>query len=265
MRSLAFGSRSLESVTRAPAYLAEAASMIEVIRTSSDRTQGVRLLEQAAASLGADVAVMVTLVPLVGGKFDHHVVVACDPAWALEYAELSARDTDPWLEYARNHTEPVRASQLLAGLRERSRMEELASRFGFVSAVIVPVYSARVTAARGMLCLGSVHSGFFEDDGFVAFTVVARSVSMELHQWSIARLAYELVASTGLTDLEIALLSAEAGGSTTKMISREIGLTAAQVDYRFGRINKKLGSLSRTSSAQRLAALGLLMPKCAQR
>jgi len=135
---------------------------------------------------------------------------------------------------------------------------ELAQRFGFRSAVIVPAPSSGGLSRTGVLCLGSSKPGYFDDDGYVTLKVVARGVAMELHEWWIQRLRDELVATSGITSTDRALLSHELLGHTTKTIARHLGVSTSSVNSRFQRLNLKLGTASRKAAAHLAAEYGLI-------
>ena len=258
MRSLPLDSRTLIEVTRAAAYLLDAECTVADIRSTNDRVDAVNLLTQATARLGAEVALMVSVMQSGTSAQEHHMLVNCDPTWCFEYEALRATNEDPWLDYALSHTEPIRSTDLVGQLGQSPATVDLAARYGFSSAVIVPISAAGAASPRGMLCLGSSRAGYFERDGFVAFKVLARAIAMELHEWWLSRMAGELICQTGLTDADMTLLKLESQGCTTKVIARQLGLSTAQVDYRFGRINGRLGVPNRTVASRLVASLGLL-------
>lgn len=135
---------------------------------------------------------------------------------------------------------------------------EVAQRFGFRSAVIVPAPSGGRLSRTGVLCLGSARPDYFDDEGYITLKVVARGVAMELHEWWLQRLRDELVAVSGVTSTDLALLSHESLGHTTKTIARLLGLSTGSVDSRFQRLNIKLGVANRKAAAHLAAEYGLI-------
>ena len=249
--------RSLADAASSTEYLASAARAIDEMRSCGDRGEAAQLLGNAAARLGAEVALMMSVMQETESQLAHHLVLACDPTWCFEYERVCQAHADRWLEYALSHTEPIRASELSTD-GAPDVLSELAAQYGFCSTVIVPIPTCRRASPRGMLCLGSSRQGYFEGDGFVAFRVVARAVAMELHEWWISRLGRELIENASLGEADLTLLGFEYNGYGTKEISRRLGLRSAQIDFRFSRISKKLGVPGRAAAARLAAAYGLL-------
>ena len=81
---------------------------------------------------------------------------------------------------------------------------------------------------------------------------------MELHEWWIARVKEELVEAARLTVDDLALLSHEWRGHTTKRIALEQGTSPGSIDSRFQRLNAKLGVANRKDAARLAAEYGLL-------
>lgn len=67
-----------------------------------------------------------------------------------------------------------------------------------------------------------------------------------------------MVATSGITPTDLALLSLELRGHTTKTIARHLGVSISSVDSRFQRLNVKLGTVSRKAAAHLAAEYGLI-------
>ena len=251
-------SRSLQDVTGAVDYFVRVSEIVREIGVADDTLRAVELLEKATLRMGAEVAVFASFIRDDESCQSYRLLLACDPQWCMEYEQLAGFADDPWLNYARHHSEPVRASEVEVGSPIQQSVVQLAQRFGFRSAVIVPAPSSGGLSRLGVLCLGSSIAGYFEADGYVAFKVVARSVAMEFHEWWLARLKDDFVASSRLTAVDLALLAHEREGHSTKVIARVLGATTGAIDTRFQRINAKLGVPNRKAAARLAAEYGLI-------
>jgi DNA-binding NarL/FixJ family response regulator len=81
---------------------------------------------------------------------------------------------------------------------------------------------------------------------------------MELHEWWIARIRADLIATTRITDEDVLLLRLERQGRSTKHIAAELDMSKSAVDSRFQRLNVKLGVPNRRTAATLAAEYGLI-------
>lgn len=250
--------RSLQDVTGAADYFGRVSEVVREFETAREPVRAVELLEEATRRMGAGVSLFVSLIRGDDSCDSYRVLLACDPEWCIEYEQAAGYANDPWLIYALHHTEPIRASEIDMATPGQRAIVQLAERFGFRSAVIVPAPSSGGLSRLGVLCLGSSIPGYFEAEGYVAFKVVARSVAMELHEWWLARLKDELIVTTRITNADLLLLTHERMGHTTKTIARKLGTSADSIDSRFQRINAKLGVPNRKAAAHLAAEYGLI-------
>ncbi|MCW5658811.1 MAG: autoinducer binding domain-containing protein [Burkholderiaceae bacterium] len=231
-------------MSRIPQALGEAAAL--------------ELLSEGAKRLGAEVAAFVSFVRDDGSHESYRFLLACDPVWCHEYERHAWYANDPWLAYCLGHSEPILASEIPLGNKSQRAVADLASRFGFTSAVVVPAPSSGGLSRVGVLCLGSPMPGYFESDGFMAVKIASRSLAMELHEWWIGRIKRELIANAGITEDDLALLRHERLGHSTKAIALELATSASAIDSRFKRINQKLGVPNRKAAANLAAEYGLI-------
>ena len=134
----------------------------------------------------------------------------------------------------------------------------MAERFGFASAVVIPVPSGGGLSRVGMLCLGSRKAGYFEVLDFTPFKLAAQLLAVGLQGWVIAMLRKELRESCGLTPEELALLEFESCGLGSKEIASRLHTTAGAVDARFHRVLRKLSVQSRAAAANLASEYGLI-------
>jgi DNA-binding CsgD family transcriptional regulator len=231
--------------------------VIARLHGTEDLVRAVDLLQEATLRMGAEVSLFMNYMDS-DSRTLHRVLLACDPRWAIEYEQQGWFGDDPWLKYARHHTEPIRGSEIVLSSPADPAFFELGERFGFRSSVIVPAPPSPRLVRVGVLCLGSSRPGYFEADGFVPLKVVARSVAMELNEWWSTRMGRELVTKSRLTPEDLVLLSHELNGGSTKTIARQLGITATSIDSRFQRINAKLGVENRRAAARLVAEYGLI-------
>jgi DNA-binding NarL/FixJ family response regulator len=152
----------------------------------------------------------------------------------------------------------VRSSELELASADEEAFAQASAELGFASAVIAPAPTCAGQSRIGVLCLGSNHAGFFDDDGYGKVRVLARALAMELHRWLLQTIRKELLAKSRLTAADIELLRHEEAGHTSKVIGAALNIEAKTVDCRFQRISAKLDAPDRRT-AMRIARLyGLL-------
>lgn len=249
---------SLRDVTSKPDYFARVSEVVQRIPAARDEAEAVELLQQACVRMGAEVAAFVSFIRDDESHESYRFLLACDPLWCFEYENQAWYGNDPWLAYALSHSEPICSSQIALATEGQRAVIGLAERYGFRSAVIVPAPSAAGLSRLGVLGLGSSRPGFFEADGFTALKVVARSAAMELHEWWVAKIKRELIASARITEEDLVLLSRERQGHSTKKIANDLQTTTSAIDCKFQRLNAKLGLPNRRAAARFAAEYGLI-------
>jgi DNA-binding CsgD family transcriptional regulator len=208
--------------------------------------------------MGADCAAFGSFIRDDPSHESYRFLLACDPVWCLEYMQRAWYSDDPWLNYALDHSEPARASEIPIQTAQQRAIVDLAEKFGVRSAAIIPAPTGGRVTRIGVLCLGSETAGFFEDEGFAALRILARSLSMELHEWWIAQIKRELIAEKRITSEDLVLLKRERMGHSTKQIAAALGTSASAIDSRFQRINAKLEVPNRKTAANLAAEYGLI-------
>ena len=250
--------QTLQQVTAASDYFARVSAIVDAIESTTDRWRAVELLEEATRCMGAQAAIFASFIRDDASGESYRLLLACDPQWCVEYEQQSWYANDPWLNYAIEHTAPIRGSEIRVATAAQRAIVELTQRFGFTSSVIVPTPSSRGRSRRGVLCLGSSVPDYFEAQGYLKFKVVARSVAMELHEWWLKRLQEELIDASGITEAEVRLLHLQRDGLSTKEIAERLSMTPITVNSRFQRIRAKLGVTSRRAASHLAAEYGLL-------
>lgn len=250
--------RRLSDVTSAPGYADAVTALVSKIARAEDPCQATALLKQASLQLGADGAAFVSFIPDNDDHAAYRFMMACDPIWCFEYLQQSWFANDPWLDYAAHHSEPTCASHIGARTDAQREVLALACRYGFRSAAIIPAPSNAGLNRVGLLCLGSNTPAFFEADGFVTLRTVARGLAMELNEWWIAKLCYEVFDEADLSEHDLQLLRWEREGLNSKAIGRLLNMQPTSVDSRFQRLNMKLGVPTRRAAAKVAAEYGLI-------
>lgn len=120
---------SLSVLTSAPEYFARVSEVVAAISTAHDRTSAVELLEEATLRMGAEVAVFASFMRDADSCASYRFLLACDPQWCIEYEQLAWYSDDPWLDYARHHTEPIRGSEMIITTDAQRSIIGLAKRF----------------------------------------------------------------------------------------------------------------------------------------
>lgn len=249
---------TLAEITSRPDYFTRVSEVMQRLPGAADEAECVALLHEATQRMGADATAFVSFVRDDPSHESYRFLLACDPVWCHAYERTAWYGNDPWLNYALNHSEPVRGGEIPIASKQQQAVVELAVQYGFRSATIVPAPSSGALSRVGVLCIGSATEGFFEGEGFLMLKLVARSLAMELHEWWIGRIKRELIANMRITPDDLLMLHHERQGHSTKRIAADLGTTAAAVDSKFQRINAKLGVPSRKAAANLAAEYGLI-------
>jgi len=184
--------------------------------------------------------------------------LACDPAWALEYAANEFFRADPWLRYAASHSAPIKASDLRCVGQQEAAVVSLAAKFGFSNAALIPAPSPEGQARIGLLVVGSSLGdapGCLDTSERRAH---ARHLSMALHEAWAQQEPAELAVSFRLSKLQKRLLQMELEGLCTKAIARNVNMTCKAVDSQFQRINRRASVGSRRLAALLALKFGLI-------
>jgi DNA-binding CsgD family transcriptional regulator len=248
---------TLQQLTAADDYARRVSEVVQLIPAAADEVEAVGLLFDAAQRLGADVAAFGSFVRDDGSHESYRFLLACDAVWCHEYEKRAWYANDPWLAYASRHAEPARASEIPVSSSQQA-IVELASEYGFRSAVIIPAPASGTLTRIGVLCLGSARRGFFEDSGYLSLKIAARSLAMEMHDWWIGQAKRELISSARITDEDLLLLRHEREGHSTKEIATQLDTSPSSINSRFQRVNLKLGVPNRRAAATLASEYGLI-------
>lgn len=243
-------------LVQSPGYAARAVRLIDQVHRAADPFCLVDVLRRVTSALGADGGVYVHAIPQDESHSALRVLMAGKAEWGRSCVCEQDLESAPWVLYARDHFEPVLASEL-AGIPPpwgAATNDTLACASG----LIVPTQSGGGTKRFGVLCLASERQGNFESAGTHLFQLLAHSLSLELHEWWTRETRTQLLQVTRLSSDDLQLLALERRGMGTKQISRQLGVGVRAIDSRFQRINIKLKSPNRKLSALRAAAHGLL-------
>lgn len=251
-------SKPLGELSSHAEYAAHVMAAIRRLAQAEDEAQAVDVLVAASDRMGTDAAAFVSFVRDDPSHESFRFLLACDPVWCLEYERRAWYSTDPWLQYALTHSEPIRARDIPTTSAQERSVVELATQYGFRSALIVPAPSSGGLTRLGVLCLGSDDERFFDDDGFLPLRLLARTLAMELHEWWIARIKHELVINARLQEEDLTLLKHERLGLGTKQIASALDMSPNAVNSRFQRMIAKLGVPNRKAAAQLAAEYGLI-------
>ena len=249
---------TLAEITGRPDYSTHVNEVVQRIPSAADEPEAVALLHEATQRMGAPSAAFVSFIRDDPSHESYRFLLACDPVWCLEYERRMWYSHDPWLNYALNHSEPARGSEIPISSKQQRAAVDLAVDFGFRSAAIVPAPSGGGLSRVGVLCLGSPTPGYFEGEGFIGLKLLARSLAMELHEWWVAQIKRELIANARITPDDLLLLRHERMGHSTKRIAAELNTSTSSIDSRFQRINAKLGVPNRKAAANLAAEYGLI-------
>ena len=248
----------LRELCAEPGYLARVSEAILAIADATDYGAALDTLHEATSRMGADVAAFLSFIRDDGRHASFRYLLDCDPQWCVDYEEQAWYDDDPWLAYARSHSDPARGRDIAVTTPVQHAVIRLAERYGFCSTVIVPVPSGGRLSRVGMLCLGSSTPGYFDDEGFRTFELIARPLANILQEWLTRRLRRELLSATNLSADDLLLLRHEVQSRGTKEIAGLLGVSEASINSRFQRLIAKLEVRNRKEAARLAAEYGLI-------
>jgi len=251
-------SPSLERHTLSGGFFERCAATALRLRKADDHAEAALLLEQAAALLGADCAAFASFMAQDRDGESYRFVLACDPTWCMEYESLSLYCDDPWLHYVRENVEPQVSNRIEAHGSRAKLAVELAGRYGFKSALVVPAHEHKGVSRFGALCIGSNRPGYFNEAGLDAACYAATGFARAMQEWMVERLRDDLLNRCPLSNTEIDLLRHERRGLSSKEVAGMLKTTAATVNSRWQRLNAKLGVANRRAAALLAAEHGLL-------
>jgi DNA-binding CsgD family transcriptional regulator len=248
----------LRAITSDESFYSRSAALALRVPEAMDAGEVAALLGESAALFGADAAAFASFIKDDESYESYRFVLACDALWCMEYESGAHYMHDPWLDYARHHAEPTLAAHVRVRTPKQQAVVGLAARFGFASAVIIPVHAPQGLTRLGALCLGSAQPDYFAGEGMHAVMVAATSLAMRMHDWQIATLRQELQARARLTGDDIALLHLERLGQGSKQIAAAMNTTSSSIDSRWQRLNAKLGVTTRQAAGRLAAEYGLV-------
>lgn len=249
---------SLSDLVGNPQYAGRVLREIARVGAAVSPPLVLEVLHAAKNVMGVEQAVFVSYLRGEDSHESYRFLLAADPRWCFEYQAYAWYGSDPWLLYASLEPETICASSIPATTRQQREVLALAERYGMVSVCIAPAGTAGANERVGMLALGSTTRGFFESEGFTLFRVLARALSLELHGWWSKYERSELIRDLRLSEDDLRLLQLEFRGAGTKRASELLGASTASIDSRWQRLNRKLGSPQRQSTARLAAKYGLI-------
>jgi DNA-binding CsgD family transcriptional regulator len=254
----AAGREDLPRLTSDPTYAGRVLRAIADVARASSPPEALEVLHAAKTAMAVEQAVFVDYIQGEVAHESYRFLLAADPRWCFEYQAKAWYGSDPWLIYASMNSEPTCASQISPATTQQREVQALAEKYGMVSVCVAPAVSSGSSARVGMLALGSSQPGFFEDDSFVLFRMLARSLAAELHAWWSDYEKRELIRTLRITDEELELLRLELRGVGSKRVAGELGTTVVAINSRWQRLNGKLSSPHRQSAARLAAKYGLI-------
>jgi len=250
--------KRLAELTSSAAYRSTAIEIIATIGDAASADAVLSLFTRAVETLGVDAGVFMSYIRDDATRASYRTLHACDPVWASLYAQNGWFEGDPWLRHASHDTEPVRSSELQLASPKENAFVAAANPFGFASYVVAPAPTCAGQSRIGVLCLGSHRPGFFDDEGYAVFRVLARALAMELHRWLFHSIRHELLIKSRLTAADIDLLRHEDAGLSSKAIGNLLNIEAKTIDCRFQRISAKLDVPNRRTAVRIARLYGLL-------
>lgn len=249
---------SLAALVSQAGYVGAATELTIGVLSSTDVATMHRCFHKGVTTLGAERAWFASVDCNAEGFDALCLQSACDPSWTRRYLDEQLYRSDPWLQYARRHAEPVLASRLAALAAEHEATRRLAVEAGFVSCALIPAHASARPDRFGLLALGHRTPGYFEGEGFALLRICARALALELHGWWMDHRRRERLAQVRLTDEDLVLLELHAKGRNSDQIADALHVTRQSINSRFQRLNKRLHVPNRRAAAQVALECGLI-------
>ncbi|NUZ09123.1 autoinducer binding domain-containing protein [Piscinibacter koreensis] len=250
--------QALSEAVNNPDLLPRFANIASRIPAAADGAEVGELLAEAVVLLGADAGAFASFMKDDEHDSSYRFILACDPAWCLEYENGACFMHDPWISYARHYSEPTLASRIVARTERERQVVAMARRYGFQSTLIVPAHSPQGLTRLGGLCIGSSQPAYFDGDGLAAVAFAATPLAMRLHEWQVAQLRRELLDRAQLSETDILLLRHARAGQRSKQSAAVLKVNPVSIDSHWQRLNARLGVNSRISAANMAAEYGVI-------
>jgi len=163
--------------------------VLNIIREISAATteDAVKLLSERAIHLvGGDYFIYSTIRENnYSQKHDiHHHFENCSKEWRSVYDRRKWFMNDPFIEYARSHTEPSLGADIVPVTPGQAEMLCAAASHGFRSAIVIPTHNnLGAQQCMGMLLIGAASEAALGEPVFAANRLVFRALAMELMDW----------------------------------------------------------------------------------
>ena len=248
----------LKEVVRTPGYSARVMDLIDRVHRTADVPGVLEVLRASTLTMGVHASIYAIAIPENPSHQTLRVLMACDPLWGYAQQRTCPIEEHPWFEYAREHYRPIVASQVHAKTPHQNEAVAIAQKHGFASALVVPAPAGGGLGRFGILCLGSVLQGEFEDEETHVMRVLAQALATELHAWFTNETRDKFLTTAGLRPVDLQLLAMERRGLGTKAIAHAMGLSTVSVNSRFQHIKARLACPTRKGAARRAAEYGLI-------
>ena len=249
---------TLSQIVRNPEFLPRCADVTTRLTKAADDGEVTALLAEAVDIMGADSAAFGSFIKDDESFTSYRFILFCDERWCQRYEDGACFMHDPWLDYARHHSEPVLARTIAARTEREHQVVALTRHYGFESAIIVPTQGPQGLTRLGALCIGSSQPGYFESEAFASVAFVAVPLTLRLQEWQVSQLRKELMDRAHLTDSDLLLLRHARDGLSSKETAAALRLNPIAVDSRWQRLNARLGVDSRVSAACKAAEYGVI-------
>ena len=231
----------------------EVSGLFGELMSAEDDSELAECVRSLVVALGGDSYVFVSLHPgdTTSSRATHRFLIGCRPEWCQMYNANKWYMTDPFLEYARNNTEPITGSGIVTKTQGQRDMLAAASKNGFRSGIVVPVHTSD-TERMGVLYVGSDDSELVGEKRLTAQRLYFRALAQELLDWFIRMTKREVIEAHAITDKDLLVVGYLKDGFTAEDIAREMDVSVQTVYGNYKRIKDKLG-VSHISEAVKFA------------
>lgn len=237
--------------------LEEANSLIYQIKDCKSQVEVVVIVHRLVAFFGAEWFVFVSLRRDDSNFENYRYLIGCMPEWCQIYHDRNWYSNDPFVQHARESSQPIVGSAMKPQSSGQREILETAARYGFRSGMVIPAH-AGYKARMGVLYIGSSQEAKEVEPKLLSHQNLLRALSLELYEWWQARIQSEAITAVGLDETDVELLRLQHDGLVARQIAEKLDKQLWDINARFQTINEKLQVKTKVRAVQKAMELGIL-------
>jgi len=187
----------------------------------------------------------------------HHHFENCSPEWRTIYDRRKWFMNDPFIEYARSHTEPIISSHIAAVTAGQSEMIAAAAVHGFRSGMIIPAHNnLGAQQCLGMLMVGSSAAPEQVNEVLLSNRVIYRALALELMDWWRNQFRQRAIERFKIQQREMQILTYLHNGKTISEIAALTDVKSSTLYRHLNALKDKLNAVKTDDVVQKAKAYG---------